>query len=534
MPAAPSAGDTALRDAAPRATVRRLVGRRVVAYHPSFAAGLFLAQLFYWHDRGSDPDGWIYKTQAEWEEETGLSRWEQETARRRLRERGLVEEKLADLPARLHYRLDVERLTALLSARVKRTPSPSSGEGNGRRPRTAAQPVVAPRASARGCHNQACGVTTNKDVGKPQTSLRGCHTHAETTIEHSRERGTERLAGSLLKPSPAGSCETSSASSDAGSSASSLDEPSGDAPIGPSVDEYPSEVICSLHGAPMRLREKDGDRWYSHRLGDGSWCKGAPGDQPDAGPDPRSIESRREYLAWADPACDPGSAASRREYLAWLDPGAHMELGGGDRRVDRGAVRANACCANAYRASTYGDKRTAPRTSPVASTARAANTSSPDRGGGRAPPSRPVTPRHADGAVPSTDPAPDATAHRGADPPAPGLARDIVQRVARRLAHRVAYQAAAPTSDPAGGSAPRASPAGPGYSVTPSACAGPAPAPVSRGRSPPASGAPHVAFVNDVGIRVRQDSVRGPPSPAARWRRPGRARSAATNVSCSK
>jgi len=76
-------------DAAPRTTVRHLVGRRIVAYHPTFAAigggikaGLFLAQLFYWHDRGSDPDGWIYKTQAEWEEETGLSRWEQERPQR--------------------------------------------------------------------------------------------------------------------------------------------------------------------------------------------------------------------------------------------------------------------------------------------------------------------------------------------------------------------------------------------------------------------------------------------------------------------
>jgi hypothetical protein len=86
----------AREDSGPRSKVRHLAGSRVVAYHPSFAAiaggvtaGLFLAQLFYWHDKGSDPDGWIYKTQAEWEEETGLSRWEQETARRRLRERGL-------------------------------------------------------------------------------------------------------------------------------------------------------------------------------------------------------------------------------------------------------------------------------------------------------------------------------------------------------------------------------------------------------------------------------------------------------------
>lgn len=102
MPAASNARgctrDAALGDATPRDTVRHLVGRHIVVYHPTFAtiaggikAGLFLAQLFYWHDRGRDPDGWIYKTQAEWEEETGLSRWEQQRVRRQLRERGLVQ-----------------------------------------------------------------------------------------------------------------------------------------------------------------------------------------------------------------------------------------------------------------------------------------------------------------------------------------------------------------------------------------------------------------------------------------------------------
>ena len=190
----------ALGDSGSRATVRRLVGPYVVAYHPSFAAiggsvnaGLFLAQLFYWHDRGSDPDGWIYKTQAEWEEETGLSRWEQETARRRLRERGLVEEKLAGLPARLHYRLDVERLIALLSARVTRTPSPPAGGegeegGEGGRRRAAAEGVTPPRTRTRERHNQACGKPADKFEGLPHT-CRDYH--------RAQQRGGGREAGRL-------------------------------------------------------------------------------------------------------------------------------------------------------------------------------------------------------------------------------------------------------------------------------------------------------------------------------------------------
>lgn len=58
-----------------------------------------------------------------------------------------------------------------------------------------------------------------------------------------------------------------------------------------------SSILCSIHNEPMQPRSKDGDRWYSHRLPDGTWCKGAPGDQP---PDVEDSETdRRRYLEWA-------------------------------------------------------------------------------------------------------------------------------------------------------------------------------------------------------------------------------------------
>ena len=37
-------------------------------------------------------------------------------------------------------------------------------------------------------------------------------------------------------------------------------------------------VFCSIHNEPMERREKDGQSWYSHKLPDGTWCKGTPGD----------------------------------------------------------------------------------------------------------------------------------------------------------------------------------------------------------------------------------------------------------------
>ena len=32
--------------------------------------------------------------------------------------------------------------------------------------------------------------------------------------------------------------------------------------------------ICPIHNVPMREWKKNGRSWYSHKLEDGSWCKG--------------------------------------------------------------------------------------------------------------------------------------------------------------------------------------------------------------------------------------------------------------------
>lgn len=102
------------------AALRALL-KRPVAYHRAFAkigggatAGLMLSQAWYWSSK-VDEDGWFFKSQEEWEEETGLTRTEQETARRNLRERGLIEEKRAGMPARLYFRVNAETLFRLLA-----------------------------------------------------------------------------------------------------------------------------------------------------------------------------------------------------------------------------------------------------------------------------------------------------------------------------------------------------------------------------------------------------------------------------------
>lgn len=63
-------------------------------------------------------DGWFSKSRDQWTEETGLSRWEQETARRALRTAGFLEEKRVGVPAKLWFRVRPEAVWRALQARA--------------------------------------------------------------------------------------------------------------------------------------------------------------------------------------------------------------------------------------------------------------------------------------------------------------------------------------------------------------------------------------------------------------------------------
>jgi hypothetical protein len=111
----------------------RYLLRRPIAFHRAFAdiagsaaGGLFLSQLFYWCDRGDDPDGWIYKSIEEWREETCLTRYEQEAARRALTACGVLESEKRGMPRRLYFRLDLAVLASLLETASKSAAKPQA------------------------------------------------------------------------------------------------------------------------------------------------------------------------------------------------------------------------------------------------------------------------------------------------------------------------------------------------------------------------------------------------------------------------
>ena len=115
---------------------------RAIAYRPNLArlfggviAEIFFEQIFYWQDK-ADPVLGVYKTQEELEIETGLSRKEQETARKLLREKGVIIETHKRLEHRMYYKIDCEKLDELLATLANdtnehsRMPESDIREGN--------------------------------------------------------------------------------------------------------------------------------------------------------------------------------------------------------------------------------------------------------------------------------------------------------------------------------------------------------------------------------------------------------------------
>lgn len=69
---------------------------------------IYFQQLYYWHDKGKRDDGWIYKTKKEIEEETTLTRDQQDRIRTKLVKMGVLETKIikANGSPTLHYKIN--------------------------------------------------------------------------------------------------------------------------------------------------------------------------------------------------------------------------------------------------------------------------------------------------------------------------------------------------------------------------------------------------------------------------------------------
>ena len=102
---------------------------------------ILLAQLFYWSGKEQSGEGWIYKTQLDLENETGLSRHEQNKCVEDLKKKNVLETRYERLDHRLYYRINRDALDEIMEADLpgeirktdfgksenRRSPNPESG-----------------------------------------------------------------------------------------------------------------------------------------------------------------------------------------------------------------------------------------------------------------------------------------------------------------------------------------------------------------------------------------------------------------------
>jgi hypothetical protein len=109
-----------------RQQIKDMLPNRVVGYSPDLArivggatTGLFLSQLLFLSDKGANTEGWVYKSEAEMGKETGLTKREQQTARRKLLSLGVIAIMRGGWKNTYHFKVIWEKLYQVIAG-IKR------------------------------------------------------------------------------------------------------------------------------------------------------------------------------------------------------------------------------------------------------------------------------------------------------------------------------------------------------------------------------------------------------------------------------
>jgi hypothetical protein len=105
-----------------RQQIKDMLPNRVVGYSPDLArivggatTGIYFSQLLFLSDKGANPDGWVYKSEAEMGQETGLTKREQQTARRKLLALGVITIMRGGFRNTYHFKVLWERLYQVIA-----------------------------------------------------------------------------------------------------------------------------------------------------------------------------------------------------------------------------------------------------------------------------------------------------------------------------------------------------------------------------------------------------------------------------------
>jgi sRNA-binding carbon storage regulator CsrA len=109
-----------------RQKIKDMLPNRVVGYSPDLARivggatiGLFLSQLLFLSDKGANIEGWVYKSEQEMGQETGLTKREQQTARRKLLALGVIAIMRGGFRNTYHFKILWEKLYQVIAG-IKR------------------------------------------------------------------------------------------------------------------------------------------------------------------------------------------------------------------------------------------------------------------------------------------------------------------------------------------------------------------------------------------------------------------------------
>jgi hypothetical protein len=117
-----------------RQQIKDMLPNRIVGYSPDLArivggatTGLFLSQLLFLSDKGANPDGWVYKSEQDMGRETGLTKREQQTARRKLLALGVIAIMRGGWKNTYHFKVLWEKLYQVITGfqRLQNVPTES-------------------------------------------------------------------------------------------------------------------------------------------------------------------------------------------------------------------------------------------------------------------------------------------------------------------------------------------------------------------------------------------------------------------------
>jgi hypothetical protein len=117
-----------------RQKIKGMLPNRIVGYSPDLARavggatiGLFLSQLLFLSDKGANIEGWVYKSEQEMGQETGLTKREQQTARRKLLSLGVIAIMRGGFRNTYHFKVIWEKLYQVIVG-FQRSPNVSTGK----------------------------------------------------------------------------------------------------------------------------------------------------------------------------------------------------------------------------------------------------------------------------------------------------------------------------------------------------------------------------------------------------------------------